>query len=156
VVKDMKILNDSEKKILQELLYQQHGVKEAFEEFILVMGGDSKIRATTLETIEVARKLRKVLQIGLYVAKYRRNKNDVFLSIEGSQLLNNQISKNVVELSEEECREWMRGAPIPLSINTDSRYIVGKIDKIYLGSARVSRDGKLYPQIAVWRRIPEE
>jgi len=152
----MKILNDSERKLLQELLHQQHGVREAFKEFILIMGGDGKVRAATFETIEVARKLRKILQMGLYVAKYRKNKNEVFLSIEGSQLLNNQISKNIVELSEEECREWMRGAPIPLSINTDSRYIVGKIDKIYLGSARVSRDGKLYPQIAVWRRLPEE
>jgi len=152
----MKILSYSERKLLQELLYQQHGVREAFEEFILIMGGDGKVRAANPETIEVARKLRKVLQIGLYVAKYRKNKNEVFLSIEGSQLLNNQISKNIVELSEEECREWMRGAPVPLSINTGSRYIVGKIDKIYLGSARVSRDGKLYPQIAVWRRLPEE
>jgi NOL1/NOP2/fmu family ribosome biogenesis protein len=152
----MKILNGSERKLLQELLYQQHGVREAFEEFILIMGGDGKVRAATLETIEVARKLRKVLQMGLYIAKYRRNKNEVFLSIEGSQLLNDKISKNIVELSEEECREWMRGAPIPLSINTDSRHIVGKIDKIYLGSARVSRDGKLYPQIAVWRRFPAE
>jgi len=152
----LKILNISERKILEELLYQQHGVRETFKDFILIMGGEGKIRATTVETIEVAKKLRKVLQTGLYVAKYRKNKNEVFLSIEGSQILNNQISKNIVELDEEECREWMHGAPICVSINTDSRYIVGKMDKIYLGSARVSRDGKLYPQIAVWRRLPEE
>lgn len=152
----MRILDHSERKILEKLLYDQHGVREAFREFILVMGGGGKIRATTPETIEVARKLRKVLQIGLYVAKCRKNKYEVFLSIDGSQLLNAQLSKNIVELGEEECREWMRGAPIKLSTDINGKYVVGRIDKIYLGSARVSRDGKAYPQIAAWRRIPEE
>lgn len=152
----MRVLDHSERKILEKLLYEQHEAGEAFREFILVMTGDGKIRATTSETIEVARKLRKVLQVGLYVAKYRKNKDEVFLSIEGSQLLNDKLRKNLVELSEEECGEWMHGAPIQLSTDTGSRYVVGKVDKIYLGSARVSRDGKLYPQIAVWRRIPEE
>lgn len=152
----MKILSDSERELFEKLLFYQHGVKEAFREFILIMSGDNKVRATTVETVEVARKLRRVLQVGVYVAKYRKNKNEVFLSIEGSQLLNDQLCKNVVELSEEECREWMQGAPVCRSIETGSRYIVGKIDKIYLGSARVSRDNKLYPQIAVWRRLPEE
>ncbi|MEM3819295.1 MAG: hypothetical protein QXF08_02450 [Nitrososphaerota archaeon] len=152
----MRILDHSSRKILEKLLYDQHGVRDAFREFVLVMGGDGKIRATTLETVEVAGKIRKVLQIGLYVAKYRKSKNEVFLSIDGSQLLNDQLTKNVVELSEEECREWMRGAPVKLSTDSYGKYVVGKIEKIYLGSARVSRDGKAYPQVTAWRRIPEE
>lgn len=152
----MKVLSDSERELFERLLFQQHGVEGAFREFILIMSGDGKVRATTADTINVAKKLRKVLQVGLYVAKLRRVENELFLSIEGSQLLDDRLSKNVIELSEGECWEWMHGAPISKSADTGSRYIVGRIDKIYLGSARVSRDNKLYPQIAVWRRLPGE
>ncbi|MCF8885181.1 MAG: hypothetical protein QXK95_01590 [Nitrososphaerota archaeon] len=148
-------MSDSERKFFENILREQHGVEKAFREYILIKTGEDRIRATTHETIEVAMKLRKILQIGLYIAKFRKSRNEVFLTIEGSQLLNDQITKNVVDLDEESALRWMKGAPIQLPRNYLSLYIVGRLNGLYLGSARISRDGKAYPQISTWRRIPE-
>ena len=151
----MRILTSSELKYFQERLRAQYGVENGFKDYVLIKAGQGRIRATTPETFEIATRLRRVQQIGLYIAK--QIKSDIVLSIEGSQLLDGAIRKNVVELSEEEAENWMKAAPINRSQEkSEARYIVAKCGDLYLGSGRFSRDGKIYPQVAKWRRIPEE
>ncbi|MEM1654820.1 MAG: hypothetical protein QXY27_00575 [Nitrososphaerota archaeon] len=150
----MRMLTSAERKHLVRRLMDQHGVEDAFESLILIRSGQGRIRAATKEAYEVACRLRKVQQVGLYVAKIV--KGDVVLSIEGSQLLGSTITRNVVELSEEEAEEWMKAAPIQKSGRFEGRYVVARCGDFYLGSGRVSRDGRIYPQVAKWRRIPEE
>jgi len=149
----LKLLNPSEKKYLLERLRIQHGVEDAFKDLILIKTGQGRIRAATRETFEVAGKLRRVQQLGLYVAKI--SKGDVVLSIEGTQLLNGAIRKNVIELDERSAEDWMKASPITGPQKYGSKYVVAKCGELYLGSGRFSRDGKIYPQIAKWRRIPE-
>ncbi|MEM1711844.1 MAG: hypothetical protein QXU12_05595 [Nitrososphaerota archaeon] len=150
----MRMLTSAERKHLVRRLMDQHGVEDAFESLILIRSGQGRIRAATKEAYEVACRLRKVQQVGLYVAKIV--KGDVVLSIEGSQLLGSTITRNVVELSEEEAEEWMKAAPIQKFGRFEGRYVVARCGDFYLGSGRVSRDGRIYPQVAKWRRIPEE
>ena len=150
----MRLLTPRERRNLIERLKLQHGLEDAFEDLILIKAGQGRIRATTREAFEVAGRLRRVQQIGLYVVKIV--KGDVILSIEGSQLLDGRIVKNIIELSDEEAEEWMKAAPIPCPERIESRYVVARCGSLYLGSGRVSRDGKIYPQVAKWRRIPEE
>lgn len=149
-----KLLSSSERKLMEKILYERYGVREPFREYVLLLTGEGKVRAATPEAIEVAEKLKRVQQVGLYVAKFKRG--DVSLSIEGSQLLSSKLRENVIELTESQAEEWMRAAPIKLQYVPKTLYVVAKIDKIYLGSGRVSRDGRIYPQVAKWRRIPEE
>ena len=151
----MRLLSSSELKYLRERLRVQYGVENAFEGYVLIRAGQDRIRATTSETLEVATRLRKVQQVGLYIAKLI--KSDIVLSIEGSQLLDGAIKKNVIELSEEEAEKWMKAAPIERSREkSEARYVVARCGDLYLGSGRFSRDGRIYPQVAKWRRIPEE
>jgi len=150
----MELLSPSEKKYLLERLRIQYGVEDAFEDLVLLKAGQGRIRAVTKEAFELAQKLRKVQQVGLYVVKLM--KGDAILSIEGSQLLNGKIKKNVIELNEELAREWMKAAPINSPTTYSSKYVVAKCGNLYLGSGRFTRDGKIYPQVAKWRRIPEE
>jgi len=150
----MELLSPSEKKYLLERLRVQHGVEDAFEDLVLLKAGQGKIRAVTKEAFELAQKLRKVQQVGLYVVKLM--KGDAILSIEGSQLLNGKVKKNVIELDEELAREWMKATPINSPTTYSSKYVVAKCGNLYLGSGRFTRDGKIYPQVAKWRRIPEE
>lgn len=150
----MRLLTPRERRNLIEKLKLQHGIKDAFEDLILIRAGQGRIRATTREAFEIASRLKRVQQIGLYVVKMV--KGDVILSIEGSQLLDGKIMKNLIELSDEEAEEWMKAAPIPCPKGVGSRYVVARCGSLYLGSGRVSRDGRIYPQVAKWRRIPEE
>lgn len=150
----MRALSPKERRWLVERLRAQHGVEDAFEDLVLYMGGGRRVRAATREAAELASKLRRVQQVGLYVAKL--SEGHVVLSIEGSQLLDGAIKKNFVELDEEAAAEWMKAAPLSPPTPVEGRYVVGKCGDLYLGSGRVSRDGKIYPQVAKWRRVPEE
>ena len=150
----MKLLSTSERRYFEERLRAQYGVENGFSEYVLIKAGQGRVRAATLEAFEVAARLRRVQQVGLYVAKLV--KGDVILSIEGSQLLNGKIRKNVIELSEPETERWMRASPIEKPIKPGIRYVVAKCEELYLGSGRASRDGRIYPQVAKWRRISGE
>lgn len=150
----MRLLTSAERRYLVRRLMDQHGVEDAFDGLVLIRAGQGRIRAVSREAYEVASKLRKVQQVGLYVAKIV--KGDVVLSIEGSQLLGSSITKNVIELDEREAEAWMRASPIQRSEKIEGRYVVARCGDLFLGSGRVSRDGKIYPQVAKWRRIPEE
>ncbi len=149
----MRPLTSGERRILENRLMRQYGVEEAFKDLILVMAGQKRIRACTREAYEFSKKLRKVQQLGIYVAKLRGE--DVVLSIEGSQLLGDKIKVNVIDLDEDEAIEWMKASPIRIKGEPTGKYVVARHGKIYLGSGIVSRDGKIYPQVAKWRRIPE-
>ena len=148
----MKILNPRERKFLENRLRSLYGVEADFKDLVLVKCGRKRIRATTKEVLELASRLRGVQQIGLYVMKI--SNGDISLSIEGSQLLGDEIKNNIVKLDEGQVKKWMRAIPIKIGITYRGRYVVGKFNRLYLGSARVSRNGLLYPQIPKWRRIP--
>lgn len=135
-------------------MLKRHYGAEDFSDKVLIQAGESKIRLTTSDTIKVAEKMRGVQSLGLYIAKLEGQ--DVVLSIEGSQLLCNSIKKNWIELTEEQARLWMEGAPIQLDKLTAARYVVAFYKHLCLGCGRVSADGKVYPQVPKWRRLQQE
>lgn len=146
------MMGDDERRYFKLRLKKQYGVEGAFNDFVLLVAGQGRIRATTKETFEVAKRLRKVQQVGVYIAKI--SKGDIILSIEGSQILDGGITKNVLDLDEDCAEKWMRAEVLEIPGKYEGKYVVGRLGDLYLGSCRVTRDGKLYPQIAKWRRIP--
>ena len=148
----MKLLNLRERKFLEDRLRSLYGVEAGFGDLVLIKCGRGRIRATTKETLELASRLRGIQQIGLYVMKVANG--DISLSVEGSQLLGDEIKSNVIKLDEGQVEKWMKAIPIKMEITYHGRYVVGKFNRLYLGSAMVSRNGFLYPQIPKWRRIP--
>ena len=148
----MKLLSPRERKFLENRLRSLYGVEKGFSDLVLIKCGRRRIRATTKETLELASKLKGIQQIGLYVMKV--SNSDISLSVEGAQLLNGDIKNNIIELDEEQVEMWMKAVPIKIETTYRGRYVIGKFNRLYLGSARVSRNGLLYPQIPKWRRIP--
>jgi len=148
----MKLLSPRERKFIENRLRSIYGVEAGFDGFVLIKCGRRRIRAAAKETLELASRLRGVQQIGLYVMKIANGA--IALSVEGSQLLDGEIKNNIIELDEEQVERWMKAIPIKIERACRGRYVVGKFGRLYLGSARVSRNGLLYPQIPKWRRIP--
>ncbi|MEM2544558.1 MAG: hypothetical protein QXH76_06735, partial [Nitrososphaerota archaeon] len=112
-------------------MLERHYGAEDFSDKVLIQAGEGKIRLTTSDTIKVAEKMRGVQSLGLYIAKLEGQ--EVVLSIEGSQLLCNSIKKNWIELTEEQARLWMEGAPIQLDKPTAARYVVAFYKRLCLG-----------------------
>ena len=149
-------LDRSIREKLEHEANRVYGISNFFRDYVLFMTGEGKIRATTKETAEMMEYIRKVDSVGVYVAKYR--KWGLTLSIEGSHMLDDAIGKNVIELSRDEAKLWMTGTPVELKPGhkIDGKFVVAKYRRFYLGSGVVGRDGKVYPQIPKWRRIPNE
>jgi len=54
----------------------------------------------------------QVERVGIYFAKVIND--EIRLSIEGVQILKDQITKNIFELNQEQAKEWMQGQELPI------------------------------------------
>ncbi|GBC70296.1 hypothetical protein HRbin02_00060 [Candidatus Calditenuaceae archaeon HR02] len=112
-----------------------------------------KVRCVTHAALETAALMKGVVTMGVYAAK--RIGNDYYLSIEGSQLLGPYLERGVIDVSMSEGESWMRGAPIERQ-GLELGIAVVRMGWLYLGSGRVSRDGRVYPLIPKERMISHQ
>lgn len=111
----MKILTESEKKKIEKKLNEQFGIKEIPGQ-ILMLGAErlfffsGEINNEELKNIELIAPIDKV---GVYFAKLIDE--DIKLTIEGTQLLKSQISKNIFEINDKQAEEWMMGRELNIS-----------------------------------------
>lgn len=98
----------AEKKQLLAELEEQFGIQDM--PYLFLETGKEKVRAfsgslSKDEILDLA-KVANIEIIGLYIA---RKEHDLRLSFDATQLLKLQISKNIIDLSKEQAREWLRG-----------------------------------------------
>ena len=105
---NIKFLKSSEKKKLLRELEEQFGITEL--PYLLLETGKEKIRGfsgtmTKEEIIELS-KIANVEIIGLYLFKKEKN---LRLSLDATQILVNQINKNIIEINKDQLESWLRG-----------------------------------------------
>ena len=137
----IKILNRQEQKEIEEKLNEQFGIKnipgiimKLGEERLFIFSGNLKEKEIkNLErTIPIER-------VGVYFAKIVPKENSIRLSIEGTQILSNQIKKNILELTKEQMEEWMTGSD--LQIKTGKRgFLIIKYQDDFLGCGKASEE----------------
>jgi NOL1/NOP2/fmu family ribosome biogenesis protein len=105
----MKIIYSSEKKKILEKLESQYGIKKL--PFLLIRFGKEKIRlySGNLATEELAAldKNLKIENAGLYFAK--EQKDGIRLTMDALSILKSQITKNILDLDDEQAEKWMKG-----------------------------------------------
>jgi len=112
----MKPLTSADKKKIIEQLNSQFGITEL--PYLLIQFGQEKIRAysgvlSKEELYYLDREIR-IENIGLYFAKYEGD--EIRLTLDGIQLLKNQITKNIIELNDEQANEWFKGLDIEIQV----------------------------------------
>jgi NOL1/NOP2/fmu family ribosome biogenesis protein len=135
----IKFLNEHERERIIRLLNQQFGIEEIpwtlarlGKERIIIFSGELSDREI-LNIDEVAH----IEGIGLYFAK--EEMDGLRLSIEGSQLLKDQIKKNIFELDSKQAEQWMLGSEI--NIKTDKRgFFIMKYKDDFLGTGKISAE----------------
>jgi len=105
----MKILRANEKKKILQQLNEQYGITKL--PHLLIRFGKEKIRAfsgslSADELITLDMYLR-VESAGIYIAK--QQEDGIRLTIDGVSLFKNQISKNILEISNSQAEEWFKG-----------------------------------------------
>jgi len=150
----LRILNEKEKEKIESQLGEQFGIKKV-PGIILQRGEERLFLFSGNLTINEIRQLEIIIpieRIGIYFAKIQNN--EFRLSVEGVELLKDQIIKNTFEINEEQLEDWMRGSE--LLIKTEHRgflAITHKGDFLGCGKASAEKIGNYIPKA---RRLKEK
>ena len=135
----LKFFNENEREKILKQLKEQFGIEDI--PFRLARLGKERIIAfsgniSDRDVLNIDR-VAHIEGIGLYFAK--EQVDGIRLSIEGSQLLKEQITKNIFELDEKQAEQWMLGQE--LNIKTDKKgFFVMKFNDDFLGTGKVSEN----------------
>ena len=128
----MKPLTSADKKKIIEQLNNQFGISQL--PYLLIQFGKEKLRLYTgnlsKEELYYLDNEIRIENIGLYFAKYEEE-NDIRLTIDGVQLLKEQITKNILELNDNQVNEWLKGND--LDIQTEYGWKILKHNNEFLG-----------------------
>ncbi len=152
----IKILNKNEKKEIENTLEEQFGIKEIPGK-IVTRGKERLFLFTGNLTDKQIHELEKttfIERIGIYFAKKEERMKDIRLSIEGTQILREQINKNIFSLNEEQAEEWMKGHELNIKTGKND-FLVMKYKDDFLGTGKAS-ENKIGNFIPKNRRLKEK
>jgi len=130
----MKPLPNTDKKRILEKLEKQFGIKKVPQ--LIILFGKEKLRLYSgnllkEELYHLNNEIR-IENIGLYFAKYEND--DIRLTLDGIQIFKEQITKNILELTEEQTLEWFKGND--LQIQTDYSWKILKHKNEFIGCGK--------------------
>ena len=133
----LKILSSNEKQNIVDKLKKQFGVKEV--EGIFVQRGPERLFLFqgdfTQKQIQTLERTIPIERVGIYFGKVIHD--EIRLSIEGTHILKNQITKNIFELNDEQAELWMKGNE--LEIQTGKKgFLIMKYKDDFLGCGKAS------------------
>lgn len=138
-IEPMKILEGKELEEFKNKLNKQFGItkipgkiiKRGKEKIFLFTGN---ITEKDFRTIEYKTFIERT---GTYIAK--EIDEEYRLSIEGSQIFKNQITKNIIEINKEEMNTWMHGSEI-LKETRIKGFVAIKYKNDMLGCGKASKE----------------
>lgn len=137
----LKILNEKEKKAVENKLYEQFGIPEISGKIIMRGKGKMFLFSGNFNENQI-KKLEKITiieRIGAYFAKMDEHSDSLRLSIEGTQAMKQRIKKNIFEINDIQTSEWMKGRE--LRIRTGKKgFLILKYKNDFLGTGKASEE----------------
>jgi len=136
---EIKVLNSKEKHRIIEKLKERFGIKSI--PYIIVQSGKERLRIASinLSTDEIKKlsQIANIELIGLYFATLVND--EIRLSIDATHLLKSQINKNILEISEKEKEEWLKGRDLQKG-NVERGFVVIRYKEDLLGTGKLSEE----------------
>ena len=146
----MKIKLSSKKKKILKQLNEQFGITSL--PYLLLQFGKEKLRvysgSFSIEEINQLENNLRIENMGLYFAK--KQIDGIRLTLDGVQLLKNQITKNILELNDKQAEDWLRGQD--LLIESDKAFKILKHNDEFIGCGK-STGERITNSISKERRI---
>jgi len=131
------ILSSQKKKIIQQL-NDQFGITSL--PYLFLQFGKEKIRIYSgnlaKEDLNNLDKNTRIENMGLYFARIQPD--GIRLTIDGIQLVKDQITKNIMELNDNQAEEWFKGND--LDIKAESSFKILKNNNEFIGCGKSTRD----------------
>lgn len=146
---ELKILNNKEIKKIYELIKNQWGAKIKLDYgFLQNQKHRVFIISKDISKIEVS-KLR-LNSAGMYFCEL--DAKGIRLSIEGTQIIGQKATKNIVELGDEETKKWFRGEDLDKECKDCSGFVILRHKNDFLGAGKYA-NGKILNYVGKTRRI---
>jgi NOL1/NOP2/fmu family ribosome biogenesis protein len=142
----MKILNLKDKKELLERLEKQYGITSLPGD-ILKFGEDKyklfsgKISSDKLLILD---KELRIENAGLYFAK--NEPDGIRLTLDGLQILKDQITKNILDLNDNDAKEWLKGNEIYIKAEKGFKVLKNNSELIGCGKATGEKIANFMPK----------
>ena len=108
------------------------------DEFVLMKNNKDKYYVVNREVFDFPLDKIRISKLGLYFGELH---NGVFrLSIEGSQLVGKKAKQNIVELDDEQIRDWIKGNDIDLDhVPQAEGFVLIKNNNAFFGCGKISK-----------------
>jgi NOL1/NOP2/fmu family ribosome biogenesis protein len=144
-----KFLNNKESKDILKQVEAQWGAKLSLE-FTFLKNNKNRIFMVNDEIKNIDLEKLRINSIGLYFCEIDK---DIRLTIEGSQLIGPKATKNILEISDEQVKQWLRGEDLDLdSIQELSGFVILKNGSDFLGTGKF-KENKILNYLGKSRRI---
>ena len=144
----MKWLSSKEvKRILKQLKEEYEA--EPLLDYQFLINHEDKVYIINNEIKNINFSILRTNTIGLYIG--RLVKNELKLSIEGSQLIGPEAKKNVLEVDDKQARDWLKGVEIEYKGDLKG-FVIIKNKDTYIGCGKAVTD-KILNFIPKTRRI---
>ena len=163
---DIIVLNSKDRKAMRQQLIEQFGVTDLPDKVFFCLNKKERVYITNRDSFDLDQEDLRINAFGLYFGTFM--KDGFRLSLEGAQLLKDQLKKNVVAIDEDQRNRILKGMDLDVTASdgnhgTVSRlngeYVILRHDSDIIGCAKVKDSTILnyIPKSKQLRRIfPEE
>lgn len=138
-MKQLNILNTRDRKHILKELSDLFGV-QSLPDYVYFLGKiKEEVFITTRDVFDFDVEELRSNHMGLHFGTF--TKDGFILSLEGLQLLQEQISKQVYEITVHQREDWMKGRPLEVADMKDGQVAI-KFEKDFLGIGIVKK-GKI-------------
>ncbi len=146
---DLKFLNSKETKEILKLIESQWGAKLKLD-CAFVKNSKSRIFIVNKDINKIDFSKLRINSIGMYFCDLE---NGIRLSIEGSQIIGPKATKNVVEINDEQVKQWLKGEDLEIEDkNNYSGFVIIKNKNDFLGTGKI-KDNKILNYVNKGRRV---
>ncbi|MFH0868442.1 MAG: hypothetical protein V1831_03955 [Candidatus Woesearchaeota archaeon] len=129
---DLKILNSKEIKEILKLIESQWGAKLKLD-YAFLQNPKNRVFIVNRDISKIDFSKLRTNSIGIYFCEI--DKLGIRLSIEGSQIVGLKAAKNIVEITEEQAKQWFKGED--LEVERDySGFVIIKYNNDFLGTGK--------------------
>jgi len=150
---NLSFIKSNRKREIVEKLKEIYGISNL--PYLLIESGKEKIRAfsgslSKEEIIEIG-KIANIEIIGLYLLR-QEGENDLRLSFDAPLILKEQISKNIIEITDEQFQLWIKGNDIEFDKEITKGNVVLKYQSHFVGCGK-SNGLKVFNYVPKDRRL---
>ena len=147
-MQQLKILNSREIKEILKLIENQWGAKLK-PDYAFLQNQKNRVFIINRDISKIDFSKLRINSIGMYFCEI--DKLGIRLSIEGSQIIGKKAEKNIVEINEEQAKQWFKGEDLEIRGNY-SGFVIIKHNNDFLGNGKY-KDGKILNYVSKSRRI---